>query len=902
MSTLSIKTRIVITLGFLCLLIIVGAVMGFAGMSLGNHDLKRIHEESLTGADLIHRILARMNENRLEVALALQHDPAGPGADRHAHAITEHTEAIIRNRDEIDALWKRFQAADHPPEIQRVAGEYAAARARYVEEGLEPARAALLAGRYEDASGLLTDRIGPHYQAARAKADQLLELTLADAAARYQAAVVRYDWVLGLGIAGMTLGILYALLMGGTLLRAIMRPLNQAIGVFERIAQGHYRTPIEIERADELGRVLAALRDMQTRLANDVETARRLADETMRVKIALDNASASVTMVDPEGRLVYANRAAEAMFHAAEPDLRNVLPGFDASRLVGANLDEFRATPASRAALPDNPENTHRGTLSIAGRTLDVVVNPVVNEAGQRHGSVVEWDDRTDEAEVEAEIAGLVHAAAGGDLSRRIEMAGKSGFFLHLAGGINQLLDTAEHGMHDVARVLKSLAAGDLTRRIDGEYAGLFGQLRDDTNATGERLAEIVSRIHEATEAITTAAREIASGNADLSRRTESQASSLEETASSMDEFTSTVRQNAENARQANQLAKGASEVATRGGEVVGEVVHTMGAIAAASRKIADIIGVIDGIAFQTNILALNAAVEAARAGEQGRGFAVVAGEVRSLAQRSAAAAKEIKGLISDSVERVDQGYRLVEQAGGTMEEVVESVRRVTEIMSEISAASTEQSQGIEQVNRAIAQMDETTQQNAALVEQAAAAAESLQDQATTLARAVASFHLDQPARMAPPPRRPALPGGRPVPVPVLARPAPALPSVVDAAPIDAVDFERVITAHQAWKQRLRSAISGGDERRLDAEEVARDNACELGRWLYGPGRALQGEPEYAELRSVHAEFHACAGNILRLAQRGDRDGANALLVGDFFDLSNRTVQHIVTMKRRHGR
>ena len=341
-----------------------------------------------------------------------------------------------------------------------------------------------------------------------------------------------------------------------------------------------------------------------------------------------------------------------------------------------------------------------------------------------------------------AKAGGLVAAAAAGDFSRRLEAGGKEGFFLELAQGINRLVETTERGVHDVAGVLQALSQGDLTRRVEGEYQGLFGQLQADANATSERLAEIVARIREATDAINTAAREIASGNADLSRRTESQASSLQETASSMDEFTSTVRQNADNARQANALAHGASEIAVKGGEVVDQVVSTMGAIADASKKIADIIGVIDGIAFQTNILALNAAVEAARAGEQGRGFAVVAGEVRSLAQRSAAAAKEIKGLISDSVDKVGVGSKLVEQAGGTMDEVVTAVKRVTDIMGEISAASTEQSQGIEQVNRAIAQMDETTQQNAALVEEAAAAAESLRDQAQGLAEAVSVFRL----------------------------------------------------------------------------------------------------------------------------------------------------------------
>jgi len=260
------------------------------------------------------------------------------------------------------------------------------------------------------------------------------------------------------------------------------------------------------------------------------------------------------------------------------------------------------------------------------------------------------------------------------------------------------------------------------------------------------QLSSIVRGIKSSSDTITGAASEIAAGNADLSSRTEQQASSLEETASSMEELTGTVKQNAENARQANQLAAGASSVAVKGGEVVSQVVSTMSSINESSRKIADIIGVIDGIAFQTNILALNAAVEAARAGEQGRGFAVVASEVRTLAQRSAAAAKEIKGLITDSVNKVGDGTRLVDQAGKTMQEIVESVKRVTDIMAEIAAASQEQTSGIEQVNQAIVQMDQATQQNAALVEQAAAAAESMQAQAQGLTKAVSIFKLSASA------------------------------------------------------------------------------------------------------------------------------------------------------------
>ena len=306
--------------------------------------------------------------------------------------------------------------------------------------------------------------------------------------------------------------------------------------------------------------------------------------------------------------------------------------------------------------------------------------------------------------------------------------------------------------------IANTVAEGDLTTQFDQQTTrDEIGDLMKALRGMNDALRRVVSQVQSGTTAIATASSEIASGNLDLSSRTEQQASSLEETASSMEELTSTVRQNADNANQANQLAQAASDVAARGGEIVGQVVETMGSIDASSRKIVDIIGTIDGIAFQTNILALNAAVEAARAGEQGRGFAVVASEVRNLAQRSAAAAKEIKELIDNSVTQVNAGTSLVQQAGTTMGEVVTSVRRVTDIMGEITSASREQSVGIDEVNQAIGQMDQVTQQNAALVEQAAAAAASMQEQAAQLAQVAASFRLgtESIARWSAPPRPP---------------------------------------------------------------------------------------------------------------------------------------------------
>jgi methyl-accepting chemotaxis protein len=348
----------------------------------------------------------------------------------------------------------------------------------------------------------------------------------------------------------------------------------------------------------------------------------------------------------------------------------------------------------------------------------------------------------------------LVEQASGDSVSAyhsgRVMMMALAGAAILFAAVFAWLLTRSiTRPLQQAVGIARTVAGGDLSQQVRVHGRDETGQLMLALQEMTASLVGIVNDVRRGTDSIAVSSREIAAGNLDLSSRTEQQASSLEETASAMEELTATVKQNADNARQANQLALTASGVASEGGQVVSQVVETMGAIDASSRKIVDIISVIDGIAFQTNILALNAAVEAARAGEQGRGFAVVAAEVRSLAQRSAAAAREIKGLIGDSVEKVETGGRLVRQAGATIREVVASVQRVTDIMAELSAASNEQSAGIEKVTLAISQMDQVTQQNAALVEEAAAAAGSMQEQAATLAGVVGAFRLDAPDQQA---------------------------------------------------------------------------------------------------------------------------------------------------------
>ena len=533
------------------------------------------------------------------------------------------------------------------------------------------------------------------------------------------------------------------------LVKGIRRPISEAAAFFKGLAEGRSDLHLKFERRDELLAIADAARTMQVKFGSDLSEARRVADEAMRIKMALDGSGTPMTISNESNVLIYMNAAAEGLWRKMEPEMRLRVPGFSVAEMYRHSLVEFFDDEAVRAAY--RVELTASRTLDVAmcGRVLQVTATPVRDTLGKYLGRASQWVDRTDEVAVENEVASIVGGAARGDFTRRVAVDGKQGFFLRLANDLNTLMQTSQIGLDDVVQVLSGMAEGDLTRSISADYEGTFGQLKDDANQTVLRLREIISQIREATDAINTAAREIATGNQDLSSRTEEQASSLEETASSMEELTSTVKHNADNARQANELASNAQLVAIKGGDMVGQVVQTMTAIHQSSSRIADIIGVIDGIAFQTNILALNAAVEAARAGEQGRGFAVVATEVRSLAQRSAAAAKEIKGLISDSVEKVANGNKQVAQAGETMEQVVSSIKRVAAIMSDISEASREQSAGIEQVSLAVTQMDEVTQQNAALVEEAAAAAESLEEQAHNLAQAVAVFKLAEGGNVA---------------------------------------------------------------------------------------------------------------------------------------------------------
>lgn len=523
----------------------------------------------------------------------------------------------------------------------------------------------------------------------------------------------------------------------------VCTPLAQVKTLLRTVAEGDYHSYIDVEIPGEIGELNRAVKSLAIKLGFEVNNAKEEAQRSVRVNEALDNVTSNVMLADPNMNIIYMNKSVLAMLKNAEEDIKADLPNFNADQLIGENVDVFHKNPSHQRQMVTTLKDTYKTTIKVGVRSFNLVANPVVNEHGERLGTVVEWADITNQLYAEQQIENLIVQASQGQLDNRLNESEYDGFQRNVAEGINSMLNAIVEPLKEVRSVLDSLAEGDLTKEMNGDFHGEFSELNDVLNQSMGKLREMTSEILSAGASITTGASEISRGNTTLSQRTEAQAASLEETAASMEEMTSTVRQNSQNAMEANDLANNAKKLAEGGGEISAKVVNSMGEISQSSSRIAEIIGVIDEIAFQTNLLALNAAVEAARAGEQGRGFAVVASEVRNLAQRSASAAKEIKELISDSVEKVEEGARYVDESGAALGEIMAAVEKVSVIISEIASAGQEQATGIDQVNSAVSQMDEGTQQNAALVEQVAAASQSMEEQAHQLQRLVNFFKID---------------------------------------------------------------------------------------------------------------------------------------------------------------
>ncbi len=727
---------------------------GFGQQSVDT-SVSRSFSDALSSVDKLVKIKTLMSDNQAQLLIALSDVSVTQAANKKKTLVLSRSEAnksirrIEDNLEVLDSLWKSYVVM---PETSELADKFVNSRNKFLN-ALKPAMTALSvdnhadAKRYADKSIELLvvafDDLEPLIK-AQSNVIQTVYQNDLKSLANQPNSVVQVDasdnsllYILGLIIAVLVLFLLVVQTKKS-------KSLAKAIDIAQKIANGKLDNVIEVQRHDALSELMQALKVLQNKVLTDHEDCQQEAFENKQIQIALDAVSVGIMIADNNRNITYVNKTVVETLRPMEATIRQRLPGFSVNNLIGMNIDGFHRTPSHQANLLADLKTSHASEFNLGGVSNRIIATPIISADGQRIGTIAEWHDRSGAKLAEREVVDMINSVMNGDFTKRISTSGKVGFYKEASKGINSIVDIFDAWLKEITRVFSGIEHGDLTQKIydDGSDAGTFTDLARHTNAAVDNLQNLIVQIRIAADSINTASREMAEGNTDLSQRTEEQASSLEQTASSMEELASTVKTNADNAKQANQMAAAASSVAAKGGDVVSEVVTTMNSINESSSKIVDIISVIDGIAFQTNILALNAAVEAARAGEQGRGFAVVAGEVRTLAQKSAAAAKEIKQLISDSVNKVGTGSKLVSEAGNTMEEIVTSVKRVTDIMDEISAASVEQSAGIDQVNQAITQMDEVTQQNASLVEESAAASTSLEEQAQTLMASVGVFKL----------------------------------------------------------------------------------------------------------------------------------------------------------------
>ena len=456
----------------------------------------------------------------------------------------------------------------------------------------------------------------------------------------------------------------------------------------------------------------------------------RIAAENLRIRNALDKCSTNVMIANVDNEIIYMNETVTAMMLRNESELRKVLPQFDARKLMGANIDIFHKNPSHQQQLLSSLKSSYRTQIQVGSLYFGLAANPILDASGKRVGTVAEWADRTAEVNVEKEVASIVQAAAAGEFGQRVGTADKTGFFAMLSQGMNQLMETSEQGLNDVSELLAAFAEGDLTKRIERDYEGLFGKVKDNANSTAENLTRVMGEVRAAADALTGAANQVSATAQSLSQAASEQAASVEETTAQVDVMSASITQNSDNAKVTDGMATKASKEAVEGGSAVNQTVVAM-------KQIAAKIGIVDDIAYQTNLLALNAAIEAARAGEHGKGFAVVAAEVRKLAERSQQAAKEIGGLAGNSVSTA-------ERAGKLLDEIVPSIQKTSELVQEIAAASAEQSESVVQIGGAMGQLSKATQQNASASEQLAATSEELSDQAEQLQQSVAFFNIGQ--------------------------------------------------------------------------------------------------------------------------------------------------------------
>jgi methyl-accepting chemotaxis protein len=641
--------------------------MGLRGMSKTNEGLRSVYKDRTVTMGLMFTISELQRENLMLIASAL--------VNPNPEIIQQNAAELDQNILEITKPWNAYLATHLTPEEKILADDFTENSTRFVRKGLKPAIEALRANDIALADKIRKEDISPLYKRANASIRELMQLQMDEAKDVYEAAQSRYDNTRNIAIGLILMGIALALWLGFTLIRAIVHPLDNAIKHFGKIAQGHYNNTIDIDSHDELGKVMAALKAMQIKSGFDCAEIKRIANEHLRIKVALDNVSTGVMIADNARNIIYANKSVIEILGKAQDDIRKQLPNFSAANLVGTNIDNFHKIPSHQAQMLSTLNAAHSACIEIGGRPIALTVSPVINEEGQRLGTVAECKDHTSEQLVENEFDTILQAAIMGDFTKRIEIEGKEDFFKRLGRELNALLENTESGLNDVRRLLNALSHCDLTVTMTNDYSGSFELVKDDANITVENLKESINQIKAAIASISAGDKNIASGKSNVSHQT---------------------------SEQATRIATDASNMADKGVEIVSQVALNMNEIQDYSRKITGIIPVIDDIVLQTKMLAHTVSIETARAGEQAGGFAAVSLEMRNLMQRVVATAEEIKKLMDVSLNIVCDGKKLVTQAGSTVEEIVHALHDITVMMPDINKVLAAQIACINQIDQTL--------------------------------------------------------------------------------------------------------------------------------------------------------------------------------------------------------
>ncbi len=618
--------------------------------------------------------------------------------------------------------------------------------------------------------------------------------------------------------------------------------------LFEKItaiSEGNFDNEIDSRGKSLISKIFSRLKSMQIKLGADFDDVQASLNNAKRIENALNAASSNIMVADRFRSIIFINKSVCSLLKEIEEEIKQAIPEFDSNNLLRQNIDIFHQDAKYQQDILDNLTETHHARIKIGKETIDLIIDPIFDEQGQRIGTVAEWKRMTGKLMIEDEISEIVTNAAHGQLDGRIHTEKLKGFEKNISTSINNLLDSFSDVTNNLSQILMKMSQGDLSQQLEGEYQGEMLAIKTAINNALANIAMTLGKIHNGSNEIGNMSNEVAVASEDLSQRTQHQAASLEETAASMEEITSTIQMSSDNTLKANELSHESAEEAKHAMEVMHKTLDAMNGIEALSKQIGEITSVIDSIAFQTNLLALNAAVEAARAGEHGRGFAVVAGEVRNLAQKSADSSKEISTLISSATSQIQSGTALVEETNGVFTEVVNKINEVETLVSEITATTQEQAKGVSQINLAVTNLDQVTQQNAALVEELSATAGNMSQEAAEQVEFASRFKLGKHAKAA------------------------------KGSGAAGIDFTRAKMQHNEWNNKLEQ-LTSGQPVDINPEAARQPDQCVLGKWIYGEGQKYASIPEMHTLTQMHQEFHALIGRVIDAVKLDDKQSAQA--------------------------